>query len=328
MTTREAVGFFVSYFGCTEEGRYCVDPERVLTALTAARLPRARDAILEYERVYGASWEREILRPTLLENRSLEEFRQGRAAQLVLYVAAMEWCKTRMDVRAYAAYSFGYGAALISAGVLTANDVLAKFLPWNRDYAADNFAAWQTDRLRTTFLSATGAIGFAAFVKELSASSGGEVIVKDDRAPFAVQLVGPEDALVALRKRIFDVFPNAERESTGVARADGAHLHPERYGHIRERFKAFDFHAPESDVVLPDGGVWRAGAEIVGGADTLFNVIHAVLTTSHLGVMNRLHSGRTIALSSQKVMRFSLFGLGVGVRPERWVLWEDVLLAH
>ena len=321
-------GLFINYMSCIEERRHCKDLDAVLAAIAANRSRVVQAVIDGYERVYGAPLFEDLRQAPPRSNVSLDTIRRARAAQLMLYICAVDVIRTERQIAWIGGYSLGYGGAFFLSGMLTLDALLRQVMPIIRPYAEDNLRCWNDGSLRSVFLYAPGVAGFNDDAKTSIARRYRSVRVKDDRPPYALQVAGPEDEIVALRGELLDRYPAAVSASTDMIRSDSAHLYPERYPDIARKLDALAFGAAACDIVTHKDGVLRGESARRPAARVLFRSILAPLRMSSIVEGVQLYRAPVILVGSERVSRFAFHGFGDALAGCRFYHWEDVLLGR
>lgn len=320
------VGAFVNYMSCVEEGRYCEHPEAVLSKLAECASPSVSSDLAVFESVYGRSFQQEIIEPRLLIKSDLDTLRAGRAAQQLLYWYAVEHLKMTHQVSYLAGYSMGYTVAFMAAGALTTRTLISEVMPVNRIYAADNFAALQDGGLSSAFFSCPTNPRFNETVKVLMQTAHPDVKVKDDRPPYSLQTAGPTESVRALRATVLNRFPEAAENSSQSIASDSAHLTPERYVQLQQRFNLFTLSRLSMDVVTHlDGTLTPSDRPATLGA-ALFNALQGRM---NMAAVNEAAKDRELPLvlfGSKRVNRFAFHGFGDTAFSLPTFFWEDLLL--
>jgi hypothetical protein len=324
MTSR--VGVFINYMSCIEERRYCKDLDAVLDVLGTGR-SRAIEMVAEvYQRAYGAPLFDDLRQPPPRVHASLDAIRRARAAQLMLYICAVDLIGREHRLAWLGGYSLGYGGVFVIAGMLSLDDLLLQVLPIIRPYSEDNLRRWNAADLRSIFLYAPGASRFNDDAKAVIARRYPAIRVKDDRPPFALQVAGTESELVKLRRDMLDRYPAAIAASTDIIRCDSAHLHPERYAAIADSLDAIRFRAAACDILTHRDGVLRGDLAAIAGGGALFRSIHAPLRMSSIVERMVPYRAPVILVGSERVSRFAFYGFGDALSDCTFYDWEDVLL--
>jgi hypothetical protein len=94
-----------------------------------------------YERAYGAPLFDDLRQPPPRVHASLDTIRRARAAQLMLYICAVDLIGREHPLAWMGGYSLGYGGVFVIAGMLSLDDLLFHVLPIIRPYAEDNCGA-------------------------------------------------------------------------------------------------------------------------------------------------------------------------------------------
>ncbi|SPA24715.1 hypothetical protein CBM2637_A170049 [Cupriavidus taiwanensis] len=318
-------GYFFNYASCVEEGRYCQSPHTTLREL------RAHADLLQpltgwYELTYRRAVFEEVARPRLLDPSDLRGIRSARVTQLVLFLCAAMVMRQHGAPTHVAGYSLGYGAAFALSGVLTFPTFVHDVFSANFPYAEDNHAALQEDRLRSCILYDPTESTFGDTVASAIQHHFPEVIVKDDRPPFCMQVVAPQTVLDALRAWVFRSFPAAASHSTRMISSDSAHLYPDRYRAVKAAFRQVAYGKPTLDIVTHQHGVLRQGQLPEDGGGVLFDAIQAPLSMRRVVDNLVAYRGPLIMFGSARTADFVFFGLGSKALNRPLLDWEQALL--
>ncbi|WP_454726322.1 MULTISPECIES: hypothetical protein [Cupriavidus] len=318
-------GFFFNYASCVEEGRYCQSPHMTLREL------RAHADLLQpltgwYEETYRRAVFDEVEKPGLLDDSSLPGIRTARITQLVLFLCAAMVLRQRGAPTHAAGYSLGYGAAFALSGVLTFPAFVHEVFSANFPYASDNHAALQEDRLRSCILYDPTEPAFGDIVANAIRRHFPEVVVKDDRPPYCMQVVAPEALLEALRAWVFRSFPISALHSTRVIRSDAAHLYPDRYQTVKAAFRQVAYSQPDLDIITHQHGVLRQGQVPEDGGGVLFDAIQAPLSMRRVVDCLCAYRGPLIMFGSARTADFVFFGLSNRTLSRPVLDWEQALL--
>lgn len=321
-----SVGVFVNYMSCVEEGRYCEYPDAVLSKLAECTSPSVTSGLEAFESVYGRSFQQEIVEPRLLIRSDLDTLRAGRAAQQLLYWYAVEHLKMTHQICYLAGYSMGYTVAFMAAGALTAKTLLSDVMPANRVYAADNFAALQDGGLSSAFLYCPTNLRFNETVKVLMQTAHPDVRVKDDRPPYSLQIAGPAKSVRALRATVLTRFPEAAATSAESIASDSAHLTPERYRQLEQRFKELALSRLLVDVVTHLNGTLTPSDRPPALGAALFNALQGRMNMSAVNDVAKDRELPLVLFGSKRVNRFAFHGFGDTAFSLPTFSWEDLLL--
>jgi hypothetical protein len=320
------VGVFINYMSCIEERRYCKDLDGVLHVLRASSSRAVRAVADVYERAYSAPLFDDLRQPPPRVHASLDTIRRARAAQLMLYICAVDVIAREHRLAWMGGYSLGYCGVFVIAGMLSLDDLLFQVLPIIRPYSEDNLRRWNTADLRSIFLYAPGEPRFNDDAKAVIARKLPSIRVKDDRPPYALQVAGPESELIKLRREMLDRYPAAVSASTDIIRCDAAHLHPERYAALAENLDTVRFRAAACDILTHRDGVLRGDLAAVAAGGALFRSILAPLRMSSIVERMQPYRAPVILVGSERTSRFAFYGFGDALSDSTFYDWEDVLL--
>lgn len=317
-------GYFFNYASCVEELCYCQSPET-----TVRRLAANGDLLIPitdwYESTYRRSLLDEVTSPTFLDSPDLISIRSARITQLALFLCAATVMRKNMAPTHTAGYSLGYGAAFSLSETLTfplfAQDVFSANLP----YARANLQALQSDKLRSCFLYDPVDLNFNAKVRGAIMRGFPDVVIKDDRPPYGMQVVAKEAILTALRDWVFAEFPAAEAGSTRMIASDSAHLHPEQYHAVKQAFRQARYSTPTMDIITHQHGILDRGVPLMDGGGILFDAIQSPLSMRRVidGLLQ--YDGPLIVFGSSRTSSFVFYGLGDQGLGRPIIHWELAL---
>lgn len=320
------VGIFINYMSCIEESCYCEKPKDIIETLLSDEVSEIETACKAFESTYGRRWKDEIITPTLLMGSDLDTLRAGRAAQQILYWFAIEQLKKKYRISYLSGYSMGYTVAFMAANSLDVQSLLDEVLPANRAYALDNLTAWMEGSIASIFFYFPLSTEFNAAVKDLMLREFTGVKIKDDRPPYSLQVAGPIAQIQGLRDRVFTLFPQAATYSTQMTKSDSAHLTPEKYTTLLERFCRLPLNVPECDIITHVDGTLQAGRPHANLGAVLFNALQAPMRMESINMEARQRGCELVLVGSKRVNRFAFHGFGRNRFSSRYFFWEDLLL--
>ncbi len=319
------VSVFASYSSCCEEGYYCRHPAEITKILCDAQGPLFDQARSLYLDIYQQDWREEVVNPRLLKTKKLPDINQARSTQQILYLGALEWIKARFSITSGCGFSLGYSAIFMAANIITPKNWMGGLYPAIGAYLAHNHDVWLEGKTFTTLFSAGAEAEFMPVLRAMIAEIYPEAMVKDDRYPYALQIVAPERELLEIRARIFQAFPHAERKSSAMIRTDAAHFSPERYRETQGVFSRAQVAPAAFEVVTHDSEI-PAGRMDEAAGSKLFMAIHGPLC---MGVINRhlTNAGTPLVLiGSGRAAKFAFYSFGNALFKQPYYFWEDVLL--
>ncbi|AOZ10458.1 hypothetical protein BKK80_33335 [Cupriavidus malaysiensis] len=319
------LGYFFNYASCVEEGRYCQSPHTTLRELHA-HADLLQPLNRWYKETFGRSVFEEVAKPRLLDPLDLPSVRTARVTQLVLFLCAAMVLRQRSAPTHTAGYSLGYGAAFALSGVLPFPAFVHDVFSANYPYANDNHTALQEDRLRSCILYDPTEPAFGVTVANAIRRHFPEVVVKDDRPPYCMQVVAAETVLDALRAWVFRSFPASASHSTRMIRSDAAHLYPDRYQAVKAAFRQAAYGVPGLDIVTHQHGVLGQGRFLEDGGGVLFDAIQAPLSMRRVVDVLVAYRGPLIMFGSARTADFVFFGLGNKALNRPVIDWEQALL--
>jgi hypothetical protein len=260
----------------------------------------------------------------LLHAKSLEALQLSRVIQAGLYLCVAELIKQACDVRVASGYSFGYSIGLHAAEVCELEDEALIFMASER-YVRESWRSWNANRLRSTVIYNPHDHETNARTKEL-AGDYGSIVVKDDRAPYGLQIVGESIEVEDLRRRCFEDAPEAEAYSTGMIRSDAAHTAPEQYLEKIDLLKQIRYNTSRFAMVghsADDDAVFGLSED--RSARRLFESIYAPMNMGRVNERLASHDVPIVLIGSERVSQFAFYGLGDRLLGNTFYFWEDFL---